>query len=131
MKQGDTVELNGSSSKDNIGITNWTWSFDDGSETVSLEGMVVEHTFKKTGTFTITLSVNDGSGNIKTDSCSVTVERNDYEKKPFKGYLTVFFILIAVIVAIIVYLLLLNKKKKKKLEIGTVDAGQIFHKSAG
>ncbi|MBN1390086.1 MAG: PKD domain-containing protein, partial [Candidatus Thermoplasmatota archaeon] len=66
------VTFNGSSSTDNVGIVNWTWTFNDGSPR-TLYGQEVTHTFTHPGIYTITLNTTDASGNWGTDDLNLTV----------------------------------------------------------
>ena len=73
VDQGTEVTLDGSGSSDNVGITNWSWTFEEDGETVTLEGETVTHTFALAGVYAVTLSVADDAGNEDTDTLTVTV----------------------------------------------------------
>jgi len=73
VDMGTIVTLSGSGSNDNIGIVNWTWTFNDGG-TVSRYGVSASYRFDNPGVFTITLDVADAAGNHDTDTVVVTVE---------------------------------------------------------
>jgi PKD repeat protein len=69
----DTIfSLDGNESVDNVGIANYSWSFDNGVP-VSLEGPRPECIFDDVGFFTITLNVTDFSGFWDEDTVNVTV----------------------------------------------------------
>ncbi len=70
---GDTVQLDGSGSSDNVGIVNYTWTFEYDGGTVILYGESPEFTFDEPGTYEITLTVTDGEGLEGTDAVTVTV----------------------------------------------------------
>ena len=72
VDQHTTVELNGSWSHDNVGITEWTWSFVDGGE-INLTGLVDSYTFHNAGIFDINLTVSDAAGNTDWDTFTVSV----------------------------------------------------------
>ncbi len=71
IDQHETVSLNGSSSTDNVGITNWTWTINDGG--IILFGSNPSHTFHNAGVFKIDLTVFDLLGNNDNDTITVTV----------------------------------------------------------
>jgi PKD repeat protein len=52
------------------GVASYTWSFGDGS---TASGPVVDHTFKKRGTYAVTFKVTDGVGNTTTRTTSTKV----------------------------------------------------------
>ncbi len=68
---GQTVHFDASASTDPDGtITGYTWDFGD---TTSGAGVTTSHTYISTGTFTVTLTVLDNSGNSATAKSNVTV----------------------------------------------------------
>ncbi|MCE2393793.1 PKD domain-containing protein [Candidatus Poribacteria bacterium] len=54
---GQSVLLNGASSQDDSGIRTYVWRFGDGSSAERKE--TVEHVYKQSGTYTVTLTVTD------------------------------------------------------------------------
>ncbi|GEM_PF-3145869 len=82
---GETVTFNGSNSTDNVGITNYTWSFYDNS-TIFLYGMVVNYTFNNPGVYEVTLNVSDAAGNWDTDTMNVTVNETTNTSTPPYSY---------------------------------------------
>lgn len=63
-----TCNFDGSSS---TGATSWDWAFSDGG---SADGIAVTHTFQNAGSYTVTLTVGDGTATDETSqtlSCSV------------------------------------------------------------
>ena len=68
-----TVIFNGSSSYGNVGVINYTWTFDYDSTTVTLYGAIQSFQFGITGDYIVTLTVRDVAGNIATDTMTVTV----------------------------------------------------------
>jgi len=66
------VTFDGSASTDNVGIANYTWTFDDGGPR-ELYGATPTYTFATPGTYVVTLTVRDAAGNTATDSLTVTV----------------------------------------------------------
>ena len=54
-------------------ITSYVWNFGDGTGNVT--GEQVTHTFATGGTYTVTLTVSDSSGNASTETMSVTVPK--------------------------------------------------------
>ncbi|MDD4307947.1 MAG: PKD domain-containing protein [Thermoplasmata archaeon] len=75
INQGGNVAFDGTASTDNIGVTNYTWTFTDGTP-VTLWEATPGHIFNSAGTFTVTLTVRDAAGNSDTDTMTVTVTDN-------------------------------------------------------
>lgn len=69
---GGTVSFDSEGSSDNHGIVSYEWDFDDGSAVVT--GATAEHAYDEAGTYDVTLTVTDSSGNSATDTVTVTVE---------------------------------------------------------
>ncbi len=72
---GTTVVLDGSASSDNVGIVSWAWALNDGGPVV-LWGETVQHRFDNIGTYVVTLTVTDSSGNTASDTVTITVTRD-------------------------------------------------------
>jgi PKD repeat protein len=72
VRRGELIILNGSGSSDNVGIMNWTWTFDD-VVPVTLYGEFSDYYFNNTGVFTVTLKVTDFSGYSRNDTVNITV----------------------------------------------------------
>ncbi len=70
VDEDTSATFNGSSSMDNVGIVNYTWTI----EGTYHYGEVVQYTFAEPGSYVITLNVTDAAGNHDTDVCNVTVE---------------------------------------------------------
>jgi plastocyanin len=70
---GMDVTLDGSRSRDNVGITSWTWSFTCMGEDHVLEGRVGEYKFDVPGAYPIHLMVHDAAGNSDEATLVVTV----------------------------------------------------------
>ena len=70
-----SVKFDGSQSQDNYGIKEYSWDFGDGNTAV---GKSSSHIYSEAGTYTVTLSVTDESGNSGTDTTTVTVYDKDY-----------------------------------------------------
>jgi ABC-type transport system substrate-binding protein len=70
---GAIVTLDASTSSDDVGIVNWSWSFSDGGIPVSLWGETATYTLSNgIQDIDVTLTVRDGFGN--TDSTVVTLQ---------------------------------------------------------
>jgi hypothetical protein len=96
VSQGGIVTFDGSSSSDNDVIENYTWSFNYDGETISLYGINPSFKFGVIGNYTITLTVDDPSGNLASTSIWINVfgvdkdgdgltdhdEENIYETNP-------------------------------------------------
>jgi len=113
IKDGKTVTFNASRSSDNVGIVSFEWDFGDGKTGI---GKVVTHTFENEGTYTITLTVMDASGNLDVFILMITVE------EPGAGF--PYWVLVPIIIAIVVGALLVwyffLKKKREETAPGPV-----------
>jgi subtilisin family serine protease len=67
--------FNGSASADDHGIVSFTWSFGDGSPALSGPASQVSHSYSGRGSYTVTLTVADASGQTATTSRSVRIRR--------------------------------------------------------
>ncbi len=76
VKKGSTVTLDGSSSTDNGGISNYKWKFDYNGEDQVLDGKIVTFTFDKAGEYEIELTVTDHFLNRGTDKITIKVLDN-------------------------------------------------------
>ncbi len=72
---GAPCQFNGSLSRDNIGIANYTWTFIHDGQNIALSGTEPVFNFTKYGTYIITLKVTDAGGNW--DTASITVSTMD------------------------------------------------------
>jgi PKD repeat protein len=70
---GLVVAFDGTSSSDNVGITNYTWTIDDGGTPVIRWGPNPTYSFSTEGVYNVTLVVRDGAGHTSTDVMRVTV----------------------------------------------------------
>jgi len=71
VNDGSAVNFDGIASKDNVGITSYTWNFGDGTTGT---GAKVSHTYPDPGNYTVTLTVKDAAGNSDTDTIKVEVK---------------------------------------------------------
>jgi serine protease len=61
-----------STSTDDVGIASWSWYFGDNT---TGSGSTVSHTYTSRGTYTVSLTVRDGSGLASTAQKSVTIKQ--------------------------------------------------------
>ena len=73
MNAGVLVSFDGSGSTDNIGISNYTWSFTYNSSLTHIYGVSPTFKFWVVGNYTVTLNVTDAAGNWDTDTMLVRV----------------------------------------------------------
>ena len=73
VNQGAFVAFNGGDSGDNLGITNYTWTFIEG-KLQTLYEVNPTYTFNIAGVFVLTLRVTDAAGNWDIDTKTVTVK---------------------------------------------------------
>ncbi|UCE90953.1 MAG: PKD domain-containing protein [Methanobacteriota archaeon] len=69
----EEVEFNGTGSTDNVEITSYTWTFNDGTNDVTLSGPTPVFTFDEYGAYVVTLTVEDAAGNDDTDTVTIRV----------------------------------------------------------
>ena len=69
----EPVVLNSTSSRDNVGIANWTWSFSFGEVLVEFYGPEPEFTFHIPGVYVVDLRVQDAVGHLGRDIVHVVV----------------------------------------------------------
>ena len=67
---GVELAFDGTGSKDNVRIMEYIWDMGDGT---TITGAQPKHTYKKAGTYTVTLTVKDVKGNTDTAEISVTI----------------------------------------------------------
>ena len=72
IDQGVMVIFNGINSTDNVGIMNYTWTFNECGLYV-LHGEIQSHRFLNAGTYVVTLVVSDAAGQNHTDDLTVIV----------------------------------------------------------
>jgi PKD repeat protein len=73
IDQHQEVKFDGSNSTDNVGVVEWSWSFQDGDETKVLSGPRPTYVFKEAGEYLVELTVTDAAGNFATDTLMVTI----------------------------------------------------------
>lgn len=72
-KQTVPVTFDGSGSSDNLGIIEYTWTFDDNGTLVTLDGETATYSFDDIGEYEITLNVSDAEDLFAHDTLTVTV----------------------------------------------------------
>jgi hypothetical protein len=73
INAGETLDLNGSTATDNIGVVNWTWRIQDVEDQV-LYGELQSYRFDYAGNFGINLVARDAAGNTGKTWASVNVQ---------------------------------------------------------
>jgi len=73
VPEGTVVPFDGSASSDNVGIVNYTWTFTDVTPR-TLYGVAPTYRFDRFGTYVVTLTVRDSSGNVASDAMTVQVQ---------------------------------------------------------
>jgi PKD repeat protein len=70
----EEVTFDGFGSSDNIGITSYSWDFDDRDDIQEdATGVIVTHIYTTAGAYTVTLTVSDDASNEASDTLTVTV----------------------------------------------------------
>lgn len=103
--RGDKTTFDASGSTDNVGIIKWTWTFEDGDRTMTLEGEKVEHAFDTSGDHKVTLTLEDAEGNQAMEDFTVTVTGN--------SWLYLLFVLVAVVIIGIALYVIRTRAKEK------------------
>lgn len=102
---GEYVTLDGSGSYDDVGITNYTWTFVYGNVSRALTGeMNSSFRFVIPGTYEVTLNVTDSDGNYATDTMNVTV--SEVKVSIFVKFWWA-FVIVGAVVAVIALLMLI------------------------
>jgi parallel beta-helix repeat protein len=123
VNAGALVTFTGAGSTDNVGVTNYTWTFTHNGTAITLYGVSPTFRFWTPGNYTVTLTVRDAAGNTDTDTVLVTVN-------PVSGpgdggdpgnYL---WIIILLIVISVVALLLVLRRKSEPAEV-TAEAAEL------
>ncbi len=70
---GDAVSFNARYSSDNVGIVNYTWSFNYNATLHHLYGVEVSFNFYRVQIINVTLTVTDAEGNWNNSICSVRI----------------------------------------------------------
>ncbi|MFB6172857.1 MAG: PKD domain-containing protein [Haloarculaceae archaeon] len=73
---GRNTTFDGSASTDNVAVANYTWFFNDGGVGY---GETATHSYRRTGTYQVTLDVRDTVGHSDHDTTNVTVLDADTE----------------------------------------------------
>jgi len=73
IDEGTIMVLDGNGSNDNVGIVNFTWTFEYGEEQIELYGAAPGFNFSRDGEYNITLTVSDAMGNSAQDTVTITV----------------------------------------------------------
>lgn len=72
------VVLDGSTSRDNVGITEGRWTIFTGHDPIELEGLATRYTFVVPGTYHAALEVTDTSGLTDSDHITITVHDTEF-----------------------------------------------------
>jgi ABC-type transport system substrate-binding protein/protocatechuate 3,4-dioxygenase beta subunit len=78
---GELVALDGSASSDNVGVTNYTWTFTDGTPK-TYYGESFEYSFATADTYVITLTVRDDGLWTDADTVTITVSSGEDTEPP-------------------------------------------------
>ncbi|MFH0816177.1 MAG: ABC transporter substrate-binding protein [Methanobacteriota archaeon] len=73
VNESSTASFDGSGSADNIGVANYTWTFNDGTGNLTIYGASPTHNFTAPGTYIVTLVARDAAGNEDSDTVVVIV----------------------------------------------------------
>jgi PKD repeat protein len=73
IDQRTIVEFNGTDSYDNVGIVNWSWSFEYDGDVIKLDGQSNQFTFITVGMYVVKLNVTDAAGLWSVAIMNITV----------------------------------------------------------
>lgn len=73
---GEDPNLDGTQSEDNVGIANYEWEFGDGETAAGANLTEPAHSYDEPGTYEVTLTVTDTSGNVASNETTVVVEQS-------------------------------------------------------
>jgi|ETNmetMinimDraft_30_1059905.scaffolds.fasta_scaffold29628_1 hypothetical protein len=121
IMKGRKIIMDSSSSFDNVGITNWTWTIKSKDGTVERYTETEEYIFEKEGVYTITLSIYDDADNSEEITFKMVVKEppiSSTEDGTEKAFLTawVYIVIIIVIVLVIIALIFIFLKKRRHNE---------------
>ncbi|MCK5253168.1 MAG: PKD domain-containing protein, partial [Thermoplasmata archaeon] len=107
----EAITLNGSRSRDNVGIVNWTWTvhLDGSGRTFELYGEKLEYVFDEPGDHKVTLTVTDADGNVATSE-EFTVHM------PNTPLWTVLILILLASVGVTLFLAYYTRWKTRKLD---------------
>jgi Subtilisin-like serine proteases len=70
----NNCSFDASSSKDDTGITSYSWSFGDGTSAVTAANPGASHTYNSKGSYTVSLTVTDGAGLSASAQLTVSIK---------------------------------------------------------
>jgi len=111
VNMNEALTLDGSASTDNVGVVNWTWSFEYRDEPITMSGEALNWTFQKAGEYQILLTVTDGAGNENSTQGTIVVKDTSHrDGPPLWVYVVIWAVIIAI--AIVVAFVILKGKWK-------------------
>ncbi len=114
----EKLSFDGSESSTPGTILTYFWEFDDGSNKT---GKKVQHTYDKTGTYYVKLTVTDELGKKDMDTVTVTVLTSGSTASKDSGmdlaYIGIIVVIIIVIVLIVLFMMLKRKRSSKDGEV--------------
>ncbi|UCE44713.1 MAG: right-handed parallel beta-helix repeat-containing protein [Methanobacteriota archaeon] len=104
---GEEVTFDGSESSDDVGIENHTWTFTYDEAGRELHGVAPAFTFDISGTYIVTLSVEDAEGETDTDTVTIVVEEEEQEDEDEKSFIESYGLPLGIAVALAIVALIL------------------------
>ncbi|MBI5001171.1 MAG: DUF1566 domain-containing protein [Euryarchaeota archaeon] len=102
---GALVTFNGSASTDDVGITNYTWTFTYNGTVIALYGVSPSFRFWTAGNYTVTLTVRDVAGNTDTNTLVIRVMDSSggtsWDGSPGSYWWIILIIVVVVILALL------------------------------
>jgi hypothetical protein len=114
---GAQATFSGAASSDNVGVTNYTWSFTYNGTLTGLYGASPRFTYWTPGSYQITLTVSDAAGNV--DATTMTVEVTENAPGPSTetesdGWLSDYWWLLVVLAVVIVVVIAAASMSRRK-----------------
>jgi parallel beta-helix repeat protein len=118
IHEGEEIELDGSSSEDNVEIASYDWTIERDQEVVfTADNEITSYEFSEPGTYVITLEVTDTSGNSDTDFLTVTVEEKKGESEQMNWLWLIILIIIIIVIVILLLIFLSGRRKKDESQV--------------
>ncbi|MFQ5884326.1 MAG: PKD domain-containing protein, partial [Thermoplasmata archaeon] len=107
---GEPLSFSASNSTDNTGIAEFIWDFGDGSVG---SGKTLSHSFEKTGTYIVTLTVEDSEGNIDMDQINVLITSRESDSLSVGNVFVAVGITLVAFISIAAYIFTRSQRKHR------------------
>ena len=111
---GERMLLDGHRSFDDVGIVNWTWTFEVGGKPVVLVGEVTYFVFRNVGNYTVSLTVWDAAGNANSSTMWVRVLPTSTDGTPWGMRPLEWVAIMAIMIALALLLVAMVGARKRR-----------------